>query len=266
MSSATTTMTAHERFAQDGFYIHAEPIMTADLLARAAQGLTDVRNGVYETGVAPIGRNWKRGDDPTVLAKLDNAHWSSAALFDALVESRLGELAGAVTGAEWVQIWALQGLYKPPSAGRTNRANVGWHQDQTYWASIFEDGSELLTAWLALSDVSQQSGPMQFVVGSHTWGALDGDFFEQDQDVNRSRIALPEGEHWMEATDVLPAGGVSFHHRMLLHGSNQNVSSRPRMSMAVHLRTERSAPRMPLQPLTSDLDDPRRCPVIFRRS
>ncbi len=266
MASATTELTPQQQFSQNGFYLHTESVLSPDLLARSAQALTDVRNGIYQTGDAPLGRNWMPEDNPDMLAKIDNPQLSNRALLEALVDSGLGDLAGEITGAQWIQVWAVQGLYKPPTTGHTNNGNVGWHQDQTYWDSIWEDGSELFTAWLALSNVTDDSGPMQFVPGSHAWGSLDGNFFEQDQEALRSQIQVPAGAGWSELSVVLPAGGVSFHHRWLLHGSSQNASSSPRMSMAIHLRTDKSAPLSRDHVLTKDLDEPEICPVIFSRS
>ena len=258
-------LSPREQFDRIGFYRHDEPVVEQGLLARSRQALAEIRQGVYATGRPLLGRNWNPGDDESILAKLDNAHVSNRALLDAIVDSGIGELAGEVTGADWVQAWVVQGLYKPPSAAPTNKSNVGWHQDQTYWDELWEDGSVLLTAWLALTDVALESGPMRFVPQSHTWGPLDGSFFEQDQEANRANIRLPEGAVWSEVANVLPAGGVSFHHQWLVHGSHQNVSPGPRMSMAIHLRTERSSPKSRTHVLTKDLDDPDVCPVIFRR-
>lgn len=259
----TMMTTLQERWAADGFYIHDEPVLEPDVLARAALALTDVRNGVYATGVEPVAR-WKPGDNPGALAKIEMPQLASRDLVDALCASRLGEVAGAITGAEWVQVWWVQGLYKPPTTGSTTATNIGWHQDMPYWADAYAPGSQLFTAWLALSNVHLESGPMQFVRGSHRWGALNGDFFNQDQDANLSRLRVPEGEAWSEVSDVLPAGGVSFHDRWLLHGSHQNVSSSPRISMAIHLRTEASTPVRD-HTYNTYLDNPDVCPVIFRR-
>ena len=42
---------------------------------------------------------------------------------------------------------------------------VSMHQDLTYWGLGATDN--LVTAWIALSEVNQQSGCMHFVAGSH---------------------------------------------------------------------------------------------------
>ena len=40
--------------------------------------------------------------------------------------------------------------------GQTINTNIGWHQDRTYWQE-WDDGSELFTAWIALSDVTAEA-------------------------------------------------------------------------------------------------------------
>ncbi|MBV9849062.1 MAG: phytanoyl-CoA dioxygenase family protein [Armatimonadetes bacterium] len=256
--------TAQECFGRDGFYIHAAPALPSETLERAARGLGEVRDGVYDTGETPAGRGWNPGDDPRALCKIEQPQLANAALREALRAPLLGQLAGAVTGAERVQVWWVQGLVKPGVPDAAVAANVGWHQDWAYWRD-WEEGSELFTAWLALSDVTTESGPMVFVPGSHRWGLLPGgDFFGQDQQALRAGIPIPEGETWRETPDILPPGGVSFHHRLLFHGSHQNRSDAPRLSLAIHLRTEKSRIR-PESWAARYLERPEICPVIFQR-
>ncbi len=171
-------MTPTELYKRDGFYIHAEPALPQDTLERAARGLEQVREGHYDTGEEPEGRTWNPGDDTRQLCKIEHPQLASSALREALCSPLLGQLAGAVTGAKRVQVWWVQGLYKPGTSDATSAGNVGWHQDQTYWRD-WEDGSELFTAWLALSDVRPDAGPMVFVPGSHRWGLLEGGDFSR---------------------------------------------------------------------------------------
>ena len=251
------------QFSRDGFYVHVAPVLAPETLSRAAEGLEAVRAGRFDTGEAPAGGAVAGvGADPRALTKIEQPQIASAALRQALCSPRLGELAAAVTGASRVQVWWVQGLVKPGTPDAPLASNVGWHQDKTYW-SAREDGSELFTAWLALSDVTADAGPMVFVPGSHRWGLLPGgDFYGQDQDALRAAIRIPAGEEWREVADVLPPGGVSFHHQMLFHGSHQNRSDRPRRSLAIHLRTERSSPK-PDAWVANYLDRPEICPVIY---
>jgi ectoine hydroxylase-related dioxygenase (phytanoyl-CoA dioxygenase family) len=191
---------------------------------------------------------------------------ANRAIMEVVSHAALGALAAELTGAEWVQVWWVQLLYKPPTRPGGGSANVGWHQDRHYW-QIWEDGSELFTAWMALSDVTVESGPMRFVRGSHRWGLQGSDFYGQDHEAQQREIRVPEGEHWEEVPALLPPGGVSFHHNLTYHGSGPNRTAEPRRSFAIHLRTERSAPVGGTRKgLTQFIDDPSYCPVIFRRA
>lgn len=163
-----------------------------------------------------------------------------------------------------MQIWASQLLYKP--AGGDSAGQVGWHQDFMYWKETWEPESELFTAWVAVSDVRSESGPMCFVPGSHRWGYLNaGDFFNSDRDRTRNQIRVPSGETWSEVPAILSPGAVSLHHRQMYHASGPNVSSSPRISFALHLRTENSRRLAGCDNhYIRDLADPQAAPVIYR--
>jgi len=144
---------------------------------------------------------------------------------------------------------------------------VGWHQDWQYWR-YWEDDSELFTAWIAISDVQEDSGPVSFLVGSHRWGFLDtGDFLASDLAHQLQAIQVSGGKKWREVPTILSLGSISFHHRLTYHSSGPNVSSLPRRSVAIHLRTEKSS-SLPgaVDYYVSNLEDPQICPIIYQRS
>lgn len=251
-------------YMRDGFYIHDAALWPLAVVDRAVEGMDAVRRGEYDTGVPPRPSAWQPGDGPQRLCKIEKPQIANRAIMDLIKHPALGALAAEVCGAEWVQVWWVQLLYKPPGIGDVN---VGWHQDRNYWGA-WEEGSELFTAWIALSEVGPADGPMHFVRGSHQWGLLPGsDFFGQGlAQQKRELVALANGE-WVEVAATLPKGGVSFHHCLTLHGSGPNYSAGPRRSLAVHLRTERSRPVGGKRAgLTAFIDDPTHCPVVFSRT
>jgi ectoine hydroxylase-related dioxygenase (phytanoyl-CoA dioxygenase family) len=250
-------------FARDGFYIVPTPVLPADLIARVIPRMEAVMNGEYETGVPPQSRCWKPGDSPTAIRKIDDAHLSDRTILELVSHPALGRWAAAITGAQRVQVWATQLLYKPPAS--TFTGNVGWHQDYQYW-TYWEPDSEVFTVWVAVGEVPVERGPMRFVRGSHQWGLLSGgDFFGQDLDAQRQVLkSAGPGATWEEVSGALSSGGVSFHHRLTIHGSGPNTSDQPRRSFAIHLRTERSRPVSGSKAMyVARLDDPIACPVIF---
>jgi ectoine hydroxylase-related dioxygenase (phytanoyl-CoA dioxygenase family) len=229
-------------FEQDGFLI-APHVIPEDLLARVRLRIEAVRAGQYETGIAPTGTPPSEAVAPKALVKIDNAHRSDRTILELVSHPAIGRLAAAITGASFVQVFATQLLIKPPAAAAQGQSNVGWHQDQEYWDAALE--GELLTAWVAISDVTADSGPMRFVRGSNHWGLLkSGDFFSGDMAGIKQRIQEKHGGgSWEEVAAVLPPGGVSFHHRLTVHGSGPNHGAGPRVSFVVHLRTEKSGLR-----------------------
>jgi ectoine hydroxylase-related dioxygenase (phytanoyl-CoA dioxygenase family) len=258
--------TKRAKYESDGFYLCQEPIIEPDVIERAIKGMDAVRAGEYETGIPPQPSYWNPGDDPKKLCKIEMSQVCNRSIMELVSRPAIGKLAAEITGAKMIQVWWVQLLYKPPVApGEATKTRIGWHQDRYYWG-IWEDDSELLTAWAALTDVTEDAGPMKFVRGSHKWGFLKrGDFYGQDLDALREEIVRDEGKTWEEVSAILPPGGVSFHSKLTFHGSGPNVSGKPRRSFAIHMRTEKSRPvDNRREGLTRFIDDPNYCPVIYR--
>jgi phytanoyl-CoA hydroxylase len=101
---------------------------------------------------------------------------------------------------------------------------VEWHQD---WAFYPHTNDDILAVGVMLDDTSTENGAMLVIPGSHkgvTYDHHDGEgFFCGAMDAASSGVdfskAVPcEG----------PAGSCSFHHVRLIHGSAQNISTKPR--------------------------------------
>ncbi len=253
-------------YDRNGFAICADPVFPRDVVRAAVEGMDAIREGEYDRGQPPEGSPWNPGDDPDTLCKIEQPQKASQGVFDLVTHPEIGRLAAEATTASWIQVWWVQLLYKPSiEASATSRVNIGWHQDRNYWGS-WEEGSELLTAWVALSDVETDCGPMRFVVGSHRWGFFEGasDFHSQDVDTVKSGIGIPDDQSWNEEPALMKAGGLSLHHCLTFHGSTANNSGQPRRSFAIHLRTQNSRPvGNERKGLTRFIDNGEICPVIY---
>lgn len=225
-------------YESDGFCV-LDALVPDAVVREAIAGQDAVIAGRYETSFRPA-LYALRSEDPAALVKIDEAHWCDTRIWNLVTHPAIGRAAAELTGADMVQVWATQLLYKPPG-GRSTQS-VGWHQDDTYWGTWWD--GEVFTCWVALSDVGPDSGPVCFVRGSHRWGFIEGgDFFHTDLESQKGGYAKPAGASWEEVGALMPPGGASFHHRRTIHGSRPNTSGEPRRSFAVHLRTERSNPR-----------------------
>jgi len=109
-------------------------------------------------------------------------------------------------------------------------AHVTWHQDGTYWGL---DTCDIVTAWVAFTDVPLDSGPMRFWPGSHRAALAHRDTRGPGNLLSRGQeiaVAVPESE----SVDVtLQAGEMSLHHVLLAHASGTNTTGDRRIGLAI---------------------------------
>jgi len=108
---------------------------------------------------------------------------------------------------------------------------VDWHQDSAYWGFDTED---VLTAWIALTGSTIDNGCLRVVPGSHRRPEVRHviRFDENNQLVRGQRAAVEVRDEEARCLELSP-GEMSLHHLRMLHGSGANVSSGPRVGLAV---------------------------------
>ncbi|MEJ7799456.1 MAG: phytanoyl-CoA dioxygenase family protein [Ilumatobacter sp.] len=114
-------------------------------------------------------------------------------------------------------------------------AFVSWHQDLTYWG--YDDASEV-TAWVALSPATRDSGCMRFIPGSHRSGIVQhGDTFEESNMLSRGQGVSVEVDEGDAVDAALRPGEMSLHHGHLFHASHPNRSADRRIGLAIRYVT-----------------------------
>ena len=246
----------------NGFFF-TEKLFSTEQTTAAREALWDVIQGNYETGTEPENRFWNPGDSPKSIIKIDKPHLSSSALFDLITETNFGKELARITGATMVQAWHTQAVWKPSGGGQ--EGNAGWHRDIQYWPFWKPEG--VFTAWIALTDVFQDSGPVRYIVGSNHWPPVEGlDFF--DKEITKQETLLENSnKDYQVAEATIKEGAVSVHTSKSYHSSIANISGSPRVGMVVHFCTDR-AERVPVSGDYSDYLEMARsesvCPVIYR--
>ena len=106
------------------------------------------------------------------------------------------------------------------------------------------DPPSVVTAWIALDDMTPDVGPLRYVRGSHRWGdgrvGSAGKFFQSDGGVGLLRSAaeregIDQSEIEIVSVAGLAAGGISIHDGRTWHGSGRNESAtRPRRGLGIH--------------------------------
>lgn len=112
-----------------------------------------------------------------------------------------------------------------------DRGFVSWHQDATYWGLSRPD---VVTAWIALSPATIESGCMKMIPGSHRWTQLPHtDTLHDDNLLTRGQeIAVEVNED--EAVHLaLRPGEISLHNIKTAHASEPNRSADRRVGVAV---------------------------------
>ena len=81
-----------------------------------------------------------------------------------------------------ILLWDSAYVIKEPK----NKKYVSWHQDLTYWGL---DGEELVTAWVALSEVKTENGCMKMFPGSHRKGKYEHhSTFDEENILHRGQL------------------------------------------------------------------------------
>jgi ectoine hydroxylase-related dioxygenase (phytanoyl-CoA dioxygenase family) len=175
-------------------------------------------------------------DSPQVRQQC-NGFWLNEEVRSAVTSPVLGAIAARLMQVDSVRLWHDQVIYKPGigSVGNSVEGNVGWHQDFGFWQC--SSTTNMCTAWVALQDTELRNGGMRTIVGSHKWGLVEGSdtFFVQDLEALAEKFAAEGKGEWLDEPCVLKAGQASFHHALTFHGSGQNLTDEPRLSVVAHM-------------------------------
>ncbi|MCU9838336.1 phytanoyl-CoA dioxygenase family protein [Ruegeria sp. WL0004] len=176
-----------------------------------------------------IERDWLTSDLPLPLNmyKRVNAHVVMPLAARIARDPRILDLVQGVLGPDLL-VWSAEFFIKEP---RTTHV-VGMHQDLTYWG--MGETPDQVTAWLALSPATVESGCMDFVAGSHRNPILPHtDTYSENNLLSRGQeIAVDVAEADKTHIELSP-GQMSLHHGLTIHGSGPNRSDDRRIGMAI---------------------------------
>ncbi|MEX0284635.1 MAG: phytanoyl-CoA dioxygenase family protein [Paracoccaceae bacterium] len=163
---------------------------------------------------------------------------------DFCVTSDIGERVAEVAGSPWVSLIYDQIFAKEPGT----KTQTGWHTDQPYWPV----SGPIMTMWIALDPVDPDNGALEFVRGSHAWGAKYrpfrtdqlGGFLHYLERDNPDYIDMPDFEadranydifHYphMEPGDALAFDGMIVHSAM-----GNRTSTRRRRGYAIRFAVD----------------------------
>jgi len=164
------------------------------------------------------------------LKRFDRSHLYFRWAFDLARHPRVVDEVASIIGDD-VIVWGTLILSKPPH----DPSFVAWHQDGAY-AGFLGDAPSV-SAWIALSDSTIESGCMRVVPGSQGRKLEHAETNKPLNMLNHGHeIAVEVDER--DAVDVqLKAGEMSLHHVDIIHGSNANRSNWTRTGFIVRYTT-----------------------------
>jgi hypothetical protein len=122
--------------------------------------------------------------------------------------------------------WASSFFNKSPGEAKY----VPWHQDATYWGL---DRPNAVTAWIAFSPSTVESGCLRVVPGSHKM-LLRHELAQDANNMLYGQEKLVDGVEEKNSVNVeLAPGEMSLHHLLLVHGSAPNRSGKRRVGFAI---------------------------------
>ena len=128
-----------------------------------------------------------------------------------------------------VRFWHDQLFCKPARDGGV----VAWHQDYSYWTRT--QPMAHLTCWIGLDDSTVDNGCLQYVPKSHRWNLLPITGLAGNMDAIRKVLSPEQVEQFRPVAIELKKGECSFHHPLLIHGSRENRTDRPRRAVVLNV-------------------------------
>lgn len=128
-----------------------------------------------------------------------------------------------------VRFWHDQLFCKPAHHGGV----VAWHQDYSYWTRTKPMAH--LTCWIGLDDATVDNGCIQYIPGSHKWDLLPVTGLADDMDAIQTVLTDEQKAQFKPVAIELKAGEAAFHHPLMVHGSYENRTERPRRAMVINV-------------------------------
>ncbi len=161
----------------------------------------------------------------------------SRTLYDICLKPAIIDRVADVLGGD-AMLWSAGFFVKE---GRTPNY-VSWHQDLTYWGLEPED---VVTAWVALTPSTVESGCMRVIPGSHKGEILPhANTYAATNLLSRGQEIAVEVDEAKAVNVVLAPGQMSLHHVKIAHNSEPNRASHRRAGFAIryiapHVRQNR---------------------------
>ena len=91
-----------------------------------------------------------------------------------------------------------------------------------------------LTCWIGLDDSTRDNGCLHYVPGSHRWNLLPITGLTGEMDEILTVLSPEQRDAFKPVAIELKRGECSFHHPLMVHGSYENRTDRPRRATIIN--------------------------------
>ena len=229
-------------FFHEHGYLAGVPALSSDQIDALRRELTELLDPNHPQHDLFYEFHSNESDDPSTVLFHALGGWRiSPAFHDLLWNPAFLMPASQLLGGA-VRFWHDQLFCKPAHHGGV----VAWHQDYSYWART--QPMAHLSCWIGLDDSTRANGCVHYVPGSHRWNLLPITGLANDMDAIQSVLTEEQKEQFKPVAIELKAGECSFHHSLMVHGSFENHSDRPRRGAVINVFRDgvKSASNKPL--------------------
>ena len=254
-------------YDEDGVVLISQAIGPAEL--------EELRDSVDAELSERARKQFSFGKDESTFRGSQDMWRTNATFAQVCTQSDLPRISAALMGSDKINMFFDHLFVKEPGSSYV----TSWHNDVPYWPV---KGKKIISLWLALDDVTLESGALVFCLGSHKWQfAFQPRTFAHTEDGNTPEQELKaalEGTDYPVETRAFPmkAGDVLAFDAMAIHCAGPNtVKDRMRRGYAIRYTGDDVSydPRpgvhkMMLEPglIPGGLIDSQRYPVIYRRT
>ncbi len=217
-------------FFHEHGYLANIPVLDADQINRLRTELADLVAPDHDGRALWHEYHSNESDDPNQVLFHALGAWRISPGFHDLLwnPAVLRPASQLLEGA--VRFWHDQLFCKPAQHGGV----VAWHQDYSYWTRT--QPMQHLTCWIGLDASTRDNGCLQYLPGSHHWDLLPITGLAGDMDAIRKVLAPDQCKAFENPVAIeMPAGHATFHHPLLVHGSQANTSNTPRRAVVLNL-------------------------------
>jgi ectoine hydroxylase-related dioxygenase (phytanoyl-CoA dioxygenase family) len=230
------------RFFHENGYISGIKILDERQVAKLRQELETLFDPNHPGHHLFYEYNSNESKDPNTVLFHALGAWRITPGFHDVLWSPAFTVAASQLLAGPVRFWHDQLFCKPPQHGGV----VAWHQDYSYWTRT--EPMTHLTCWIGLDDSTSDNGCVHYIPGSHRWKLLPITGLAGNMHAINQVLTEEQRRQWKPVPIELKVGEASFHHPLMVHGSFENRTDRPRRATVINAFRDgvRSASDKPL--------------------